>query len=380
MELVILAEKKNGKYRIRNFYPNENKNHLEVSIGDTVVVPEVSPFPFENFSSINSFVPGWKPAYLKVDADVTQEEWDSMKSSGIRYHRFANRKVTVLAEFKKPFRYARDMLDYFGDALGTYDLTTWVLHEETRTNDEYRAAASILAQAVDESRLAGYDLDISFDRHLIPYMTQLLSYKGVSFGRYGSLDKSKGTLRELSTYLEPEEFSLALYKFNLDAKTYFNAWYHAKYDINVKQYYLTKKASFWANLYDTSILDDAFNLLGRDKVLDILVDTMMNASYQNSAIHLAAEEESLGYGYWLAQWEVPLVEPESEDLYDYYWYADEYQEDYEYEPDDTEPYDERLEWISTLERQLQGYASLDEIKARLPMTNPKLWEDYENYK
>ena len=37
MELVILAEKKDGKYRIRNFYPNENKNHLEVAIGDTVV-------------------------------------------------------------------------------------------------------------------------------------------------------------------------------------------------------------------------------------------------------------------------------------------------------------------------------------------------------
>ena len=56
MELVILAEKKDGKYRIRNFYPNENKNHLEVAIGDTVVVPEVSPFPFENFSSINELL------------------------------------------------------------------------------------------------------------------------------------------------------------------------------------------------------------------------------------------------------------------------------------------------------------------------------------
>ena len=396
MELVILAEKKEGRYRIRNFYPNENKNHLEVAIGDTVVVPEVSPFPFENFSSINNFVPGWKPAYLKVDADITQEEWDSMHHSGIVYHRFPNRKATILEEFKKPFRYSREMLDYFGDSLGTYYLTTWVIHETTRTNDEYRAMSSILAQAVERAMLSDYDLDISFDRYIIPYMEQLLAYKSVSFGRHGSIDKSKGTLRELSGYLEPEEFSLALSKFNLDDKTYFNAWYNSRYDTKVKQYYLNKKAPLWANLYDTSILDDAFSLLGRAKVLDMLVDTTMDRFYLNSDLHLAVEEEeNLGYGYWLSQWEVPLVEPESEDWYDYYrddypWDDDEYQWDddeyrwhYEYEPEepeDTEPYDERLEWLRSLEDLLEGVATLDEIKARLPMANPKLWEDYANSK
>ena len=389
MELVILAEKKDGKYRIRNFYPNENKNHLEVTIGDTVVVPEVSPFPFENFSSINSFVPGWKPTYLKVDADITQEEWDSMKTWGVVYHRFPNRKATILEEFKTPFRYSLEMLDYFGDALDTYELTTWVIHEKTRTNDEYLAMSSILDKAFEKTTLSGYDLDISFDRYIIPYMEQLLAYKSVSFGRHGSIDKSKGTLRELADYLEPEEFSLALYKFNLDAKTYFNAWYNSRYDAQVKKYYLTKKAPFWANLYDNDIIDDAFSILGRDKVLDILVDTIMNRFYLDSALHLAVEEEdTLGYGYWLSQWEVPLVEQESEDWYDYYrddypWDDDEYQGDYEYEleePEDTEPYDERLGWLSSLEEHLKGYATLDEIKARLPMTNPKLWEDYDNSK
>ena len=220
-------------------------------------------------------------------------------------------------------------------------------------------------------------------------MKQLLAYKSVSFGRHGSIDKSKGTLRELADYLEPEEFSLALYKFNLDANTYFNAWYNSRYDTKVKQYYLTKKAPFWASLYDTSVIDDAFSLLGRDKVLDILVDAIMNRFYLDSALHLAVEEEdTLGYGYWLSQWEVPLVEPESEDWYDYYrddypWDDDEYQGDYEYEveePDGTEPYDERLDWLRSLEDLLEGYATLDEIKDRLPMANPKLWEDYDNSK
>lgn len=55
-------------------------------------------------------------------------------------------------------------------------------------------------------------------------------------------------------------------------------------------------------------------------------------------------------------------------------------EDVKKELNEEESYDERLEWISALEKQLQGYATLDDIKARLPMANPKLWENYENYK
>lgn len=57
-------------------------------------------------------------------------------------------------------------------------------------------------------------------------------------------------------------------------------------------------------------------------------------------------------------------------------------DEFSYVPDvpEDESYDERLEWISALEKQLQGYATLDDIKARLPMANPKLWENYENYK
>ena len=84
---------------------------------------------------------------------------------------------------------------------------------------------------------------------------------------------------------------------------------------------------------------------------------------------------------------MPLYEPHPEEYYDYdYGWEDDYGYDdrwYYEEPeeeDTPEPYDERLEWISALEKQLQGYATLEDIKTRLPMTHPKLWEDYENYK
>lgn len=396
MELVILAEKKDGKYRIRNFYPNENKNHLEVVIGDTVVVPEVSPFPFENFSSINEFIPGWKPTYLKVDADITQEEWDSMHHAGIKYHRFPNRKATVLGEFKRPFRYARDMLDYFGDALGTYDLTTWVIHEETRTDDEFKAMSSILEQAISEyEECDKYNLDISFDRYMLPYMEQLVDSGIVTFGRGGYIDKSPRLLKRLSTYVEPIIFSVSLGMLNLNKETYFEAWYNSVYSHSIKSNFLIDDYQGWLPLFDKDELDKASSLLGRGTVLSLLVESYMDSMYRDSALVGAilddSEEESLenilGYQYWLAKDEVPLYEPHPEEYYDYdYGWEDDYGYDdrwYYEEPeeeDTPEPYDERLEWISALEKQLQGYATLDEIKARLPMTHPKLWEDYANYK
>lgn len=393
MELVILAEKKDGKYRIRNFYPNENNNHLEVAIGDTVVVPEVSPFPFENFSSINNFVPGWEPSYLKVDADITKEEWDSMHHSGIVYHRFPNRKATILGEFKRPFRYARDMLDYFGDALGTYDLTTWVIHEETRTNDEFKAMSSILEQAISEYEECGkYDLDISFDRYILPYMSQLLKSDIVTFGEYGRNDKSPRLLQRLASFVEPIEFFRALSRIHMSKEEYFNAWYSSVYSSDVKKYFLERQAHDWLPMEDTSELDKASSILGRERALTLLVEEFMGNMYRGSALVGAiienpeeeALENTLGYQYWLSKEDVPLYEPHPEEFYDYDydWEYDYYDRYYEYpeEEDTPEPYDERLEWISTLEKHLQGYATLDEIKDRLPMANPKLWEDYENYK
>lgn len=398
MELVILAEKKEGRYRIRNFYPNENKNHLEVAIGDTVVVPEISPFPFENFSSINEFIPGWKPAYLKVDADITKEEWDSMHHSGIMYHRFPNRKATIIEEFKKPFRYSREMLDYFGESLGTYDLTTWLIHEETRTNDEFKAMTSILGKAIQEHEERGiYKIDISFDRYVLPYIRQLLESDMVTFGRYGRNDTSPNLLKRLSTYVEPIEFSEALYRMNLSRESYFNAWYNAIYGKEIKRYFLERQSHDWLPMEDVSKLDKASKLLGMDKVLSLVIEAFLSEKYGWSSlsnIFLDDPEEDklervLKYHYWLSKEEVPLYVPEPDSMYDLYWddcyWCDDYGNNYYHheepeEEDVPDPYDERLEWISSLEEYLKGYATLDEIKARLPMTNPKLWEDYENYK
>lgn len=395
MELVILAEKKDGKYRIRNFYPNENNNHLKVAIGDTVVVPEVSPFPFENFSSINEFVPGWKPAYLKVDADITKEEWDSMRSSGIVYHRFPNRKATILGEFKRPFRYARDMLDYFGDALGTYDLTTWVIHEETRTDDEFKAMSSILAQAIQEyDEDGGYNLDISFDEYTLPYMKQLLDLENVSFGSGGTTSKDPEILHELSKLVLSNKFSRFLDEAIFNSKDYFNAWFNSAYRDATKRSYLLEHLGRWLYLGTEIDMNDFGTLVGREIAIDMTVDTLLTQLYDTSDLWLTPHpdpkdsllEEKLRYHYWLAKEEVPLAS--SVDPIDYYsdsmYYDDDIDSDdeFSYVPDapDDESYDERLEWISALEEQLQGYATLDDIKARLPMTHPKLWEDYENYK
>ena len=355
MELVILAEKKDGKYCIRNFYPNENKNHLDVAIGDTVVVPEISPFPFENFSSINEFVPGWKPAYLKVDADITQEEWDSMHHSGIKYHRFPNRKATILGEFNRPFRYARNMLDYFGDALGTYDLTTWVIHEETRTDDEFKAMSSIIEQASKEysDEFGPYTIYISFDEYTLPYMKQLLDLENVSFGRGKTTSKDPGLLHELSKLVSFDKFSRFLHETVFNSKDYFNAWLNSAYQYDTKRSQLLDNLGRWLYLGTEIDMNDFGILVGRELAIDMTTETILTHLYDNSDLWLmphpdpkdALLEEKLRYHYWLAKEEVPLAS--SVDPIDYYsdsmYYDDDIDSDdeFNYAPDipEDESYD-----------------------------------------
>ena len=103
------------------------------------------------------------------------------------------------------------------------------------------------------------------------------------------------------------------------------------------------------------------------------VDTILTHLYDTSDLWLtphydpkdALLEEKLRYHYWLAKDEVPLAS--SVDPIDYYsdsmYYDDDIDSDdeFSYVPDvpNDESYDERLEWISALEKQLQGYATLD---------------------
>ena len=194
MKLILLGlkEKATGAYFVYDV-KGEGK-HTPIALNETKTVAVLSPFPFSNFSSLDTFnEKRFEKCYLEVDGDLAESEFTSMKSSGIVYFRFANRSVTLLNEFQDIFQYSYDMLKRFGKNLGTYELTTWVMHNETKSEAEYNAMKEILWQAVKKKENKEYPLDISIDVHTLRYMDVFreLSEKGyrITFGRYGTNDR-----------------------------------------------------------------------------------------------------------------------------------------------------------------------------------------------
>lgn len=195
MKLVVLGlkEKKSGNYFVYDV-THQNK-HIPLAVNETKTIETLAPFPFSNFSSLDTFNERmFERCYLEVEGELSESEFSSMKSSGIMYHRFAQREVTLINEYENIFQYSLQMLNKFGKNLGTYDLLTWVIHNETKNEDEYNAMKKIIVKAVEKKENKDYPLDISLDRYTIVYMDLFreLSEKGykITFGRYGSNDEA----------------------------------------------------------------------------------------------------------------------------------------------------------------------------------------------
>lgn len=215
MELVILGlkHKETGKYMVYDVKNRKKPKHQLISIGETIKVNCLSPFPFENYSSISfdyqeELLEEWTPCYLKVDGEISQIEFAKMKSSGIMYHRFPNRKITFIEEFFDIFQYSLKIYKKMKEQLGTYDLTTWIIHNDTTSEAEFEAMKKILAISMTKKENKKYGLDLSLDKYLIPYLPFILEYKAngrkVTFGEYG---RNTLTQEELNTIeLTPQTF------------------------------------------------------------------------------------------------------------------------------------------------------------------------------
>lgn len=280
-EYIILALKDNqGDLFI---FETDRQKSL-VTIGESTTMNNFAPFPFNVFSSLDDdAVKGFQKTYLKVALkdNLSDKELDGMSSNGIRYYHFGKKEIEIISEFTKPFRYALEYLNYGRGTSGTYNLTTWLIHEETRTNDELKAMEEIIKIAYTESESGS--LDISLDYFVLPYLPILKSIsngKGITFGRYGKnhLDKkdvlkaSKNGLLSLTDVLYLAErimFPKALYYHN---------------DFN-EEFYME-------NIADTSLEYDFLVYLGKDEIEELVSDGidisylpgrsvkhMMNSSY-----------------------------------------------------------------------------------------------------
>lgn len=186
MKLILLGVKKDQDYKLLD---PKKKEYTSVDIGESLK-GTVSPFPFEHFSSLSKIEEGWEHCYLEVEANLTENEFNSMKSSGLIYYRFYDKEIKVLNEFKSPFKYSLDILKKFGDNLGTYNLTTWVIHsgiakpEDANYEEEFESMKEIIDIDLKINNKADYSLSdsmIEFLPHLLDNSSKYL----VTFGQYG---------------------------------------------------------------------------------------------------------------------------------------------------------------------------------------------------
>lgn len=198
MELIILGLKRKSDGKLFVFDVEQGKRNIAMEIGETKVIDVLSPYPFSNFSSLDDEkidFDEFDKCYLKVDGDLKDSEYRSMRSGGIVYYRFNKRQVTLIEEFHDIFQYSLQMLNSFGSQLGTYELTTWVMHDETRNEAEYEAMKKIILKSVQSKDNKKYGLDISLDKYTLKYINYFreLSNQGynISFGRYGSIERNE---------------------------------------------------------------------------------------------------------------------------------------------------------------------------------------------
>lgn len=206
-EVIILGlkDKVTGELKVYDVENNSGRNakHTSIEVGKQTGIKVLSPYPFGHFSSLDNSANYWKKynkTYLKVKAELSEDEYKSMKSSGIMYHRFKDREVNLICEVDNPFEVAYDTYKEFGEQLGTYNLVTWVLHDKIRSKKEFEYGKKILWEGVKRNNKNGYHLDISLDEYLIPYLEEFFKmedkgYK-ITFGRYGSVEISATQLNK----------------------------------------------------------------------------------------------------------------------------------------------------------------------------------------
>lgn len=254
MEVVLLGVKeiKSGKTYLYNVEWNRNNQQnkfIEFAFKKNFLLQTVSPYPFENYSSLDEIDETiYEKTLFNVEAKITQEEFDSMKSSGIAYHRFKKRMCRVLSENVEPFQYALDMYKLFGKQLGTYDLTTWVIHQPTRSTSEQLAMEEILTIASKNAKK--YDLDLSIDKYIIPYFDKFeeLISEGynLTFGRHGKIEIDDNFEKISNKQLS---FLICMERILIRDIIKFNSFTSKRYDL------LSDKAkkSFLSCLYDDEL-------------------------------------------------------------------------------------------------------------------------------
>ena len=190
-EYIILGlkDKDGNLYSYTNSLSKVSIEKVEINMETEIT--KFSVFPYDVFSSLDDeHVSKYTKTYLKVTLidKLSKKELKDLKSSGIMYYQFGKRIIKVIEEYLTPFQYALNLSKDKRRNLSTYSLTTWLIHEYPKSDEEFEAMKEILNIALNSLKHKNSFLDFSLDKYVLKYVEFLRNHnKGdkVSFGRYG---------------------------------------------------------------------------------------------------------------------------------------------------------------------------------------------------
>lgn len=256
----------NSEYIILGLKDKDDNLYLyESSLSKTTIAPvkindsirsTFSVFPFNVFSSLdNDKIVGYERIYLKVRLidKLSLEQIKNLRESGLTYYRFPDREMIILGEFNEPFQYSLEMLKSKPGNLTTYNLTTWLIHEEARDSAEFKAMECILDIALNQKAITEYPLDLSLDRHVLKYLPLLANHKhcdSVTFGKYGSLKIDEADIKrgDKEGFIKSNELSFLIDKLGLE----YYLFYHSEFSTDFIVNYLSLNKN---NAYKTQYLE-----------------------------------------------------------------------------------------------------------------------------
>lgn len=162
MEIVILGLKHSvtGEYMFLDVESRRN-NNVRANVGEEVVLDTLAPYPYQYFSTLifdsrADLAKEWDGVYLRVDAEITEEEYSKMNTTGIMYYRFDNRKVTFIREETEPLTYALEKYLKFPKEIGGYNVSTWITNEPARSERELESLRGLISACINDYKKTSY--------------------------------------------------------------------------------------------------------------------------------------------------------------------------------------------------------------------------------
>jgi hypothetical protein len=217
MKIVILAVQDKKTKKVHLYSGAGALSSHDTPVKDKIVEGKKTlltyePYPFENFMTEDvhdeDFWKHYKRMYLVVEANISQDAWNSMQAGNVRSYRFAGQVCWNGEVCHEPFAYAKKMLDAFPSL--AWDMSTWTFHDKARSEAEERVVLNVYKQEIKHHYEHEHEFDLSVDKYTLKYLPELIDYAntvfkddkytdGITFGRYGRVNVSA---KDIDKYLK----------------------------------------------------------------------------------------------------------------------------------------------------------------------------------